>query len=443
MEDTLDFLNQQSTVPLVLNGFDAEGLFAQLEMNFEQICPPLKKVSFVQQQIDSIDTDEEPLEPLAEPAEPEASLDSENEMNEDKEMDSISEESDLYTGADDEFFSMKEMNHFAKQQEAMDEDLQSESEEEEEEENVDYENLTFNDFFDDKSEQLNSRYAKEQDRLMEKILDIEKNKLQNYLPESKPMALKGEVNAKDRQKNDLLHFDLEHDTAKRPMPDTDTFNIDNLIKERIANKVFDNLERKMAVDTTHIQDPTTMGTKSTFNVEQHTQKSEKTLAQVYEEEYRQKENDDLFGTVTNKERPKEHLEIESMWNTIEETLNSLTNNFYRPKSYSTELMIEDQTNIISREDIQPAALLEDTVDDVKLKSHFKNDNELNQSDKQRLRRKKQSTFKNNTLKKALINKVLDASKPKSLKKERKDVLSELVKSSSIMVTDRKGSTVSK
>eukprot|EP00835_Amoeboradix_gromovi_P003037 NODE_188_length_15619_cov_0.374871.p3 type:complete len:442 gc:universal NODE_188_length_15619_cov_0.374871:5339-4014(-) len=432
-------LNKQSLCPIILEGFDSEGIFAQLEMNFDKICKPIKSVRFPQELVNddissNVSENKEVIEEFEQPK-----IESEHHSSSD---------SDIYTGADDEFFSMKEMKRFVEAQEKPDEDLESDLDSEEvgmqEEEYVDYNNLTFNDFFEDRTETpLDSKYNQDQMRLKQKILDIEKNNLMNYLPESKPFALKGETYAKDRERDTLLTMDIEHDTAKKPMPDSSSFNIEALIKERVANLVFDNLERKVDVDTTHTEDPKSMRVKKRFDIEKKTQKSEKTLAQIYEEEYLKRENADLFGVTTSEERPKEHVEIENMWDLVEEKLNMLTNSFYRPKAYSNEISIEDQTNIISKEDIQPAAHQEAQSEVVRFKTEFKSANEMTQEDKHALRRKKKANIKKFAAKKALINKVLQSSKPNVLKKEKKDVLSELMQSSNVAIADKTGKLIKK
>ena len=440
-------LNKQSRCPLVLDGFDAEGLFAQLEMNFPKICKPIKAVSFPQEILEDEEMTESSNTNNAQ-EEQEEYVPEENAAAkvEEIEMDSMSDDSEIYTGADDEFFSMKEMNKFVELAE-QDEDLQSAVDSEEEgmevEENLDYNNLTFNDFFDDTTQPLDSKYTQNQKRLQDKILDMEKNNLLNYLPDSKPFALKGETSVQDREKDTLLKLEIEHDTAKKPMPDTSSFNIESLIKERVANVVFDNIERKMNVDTTHVQDPSKMSVKKRFDIEKQTQKSEKSLAQIYEEEYLKRESEDLFGVTTSQERPKEHVEIEKMWNSIEEKLNMLSNSFYRPKSYSTEITVEDQKNITVKEDIQPAAINDIQHEVVKIKTEFKSEKERTQSDRHALRRKKKNISKKEAAKKQLIHKVLQDARPKTLKKEKRDVLTELMQNSNVAITDKNGSFIKK
>ena len=445
-------LNKQSKCPLILNGFDSEGLFAQLEMNFEILCKPIKSVSFPTEP--SSDKEENPTEDMASVSvhELEEEIEEMEETTENPTFDGEDEiessDSDIYTGADDEFFSMKEMNKFVEAQEKVEDDLESAIDSEEEgmemEEHVDYNDLTFNDFFEDRTtEVLDTKYTQDQKKLKEKILGMEKNNLMNYLPDSKPFAMKGETNAKERERDTLLQLDVEHDTAKKPLPDTSNFNIESLIKERVANVVFDNLERKLNVDSTHIEDPTKMKTTKRFDIEKQTQKSEKTLAQIYEEEYLKRENDDLFGVTTSEQRPKEHLEIEQLWNAVEEKLNMLSNSFYRPKSYSNEISIEDHTNILTKEDIQPAAINEMQSEVVRTKTAFVSVNERTQSDRHALRRKKKSSQKKDAAKKQLINKVLQASKPNTLKKDKKDVLSELMQSSNVAIADKNGKLIKK
>eukprot|EP00834_Sanchytrium_tribonematis_P003373 NODE_128_length_17019_cov_0.764480.p4 type:complete len:443 gc:universal NODE_128_length_17019_cov_0.764480:14545-15873(+) len=432
-------LNSRSSNPIILEGFDTEGLFAQLESNYGEICRPIRKVVFesnvnVNLTEDDIDQDQK------RDAEEIVSLE-----NQEKSIESDSVDSDIYEGADDEFFSMKEMKKFVESQEHEDERSFDNSEESETEiaEDVDYDNIKFDDFFEDQPDlRNNTKHSKEQEQIREKILELEKAKLLNYLPESKPFALKGEVSARDRERDDLLEIDIEHDTVKKPMPATQNISLDNLIRDRVENMVFDNIQRKQDVDTTHIQDSSTLvEKKKKFNIEEHTSKSKKTLAQLYEEEYLQKQQDDLFGSAVGKERPKEHIEIESLWSKVEEQLNMLSNSFYRPKAYSSEISAEQPHNIITKEDIQPAAINEMISEKPKEIVAFKEYSEMNQQERQAHRRKNKLYKKKTAAKRQLIDRVINASKPKVLKQKKQDVLTQLMRDSKISIADQKGKIV--
>ena len=98
--------------------------------------------------------------------------------------------------------------------------------------------------------------------------------------ENKPWQLKGEVSAKSRPQDSLMEefVEFDHTTRQAPIIDsTFTERIEKLIKQRIKDKSFDDVERKVR--------PVEMHYEFKKQVVLDSEKSKVGLGQIYEQEF--------------------------------------------------------------------------------------------------------------------------------------------------------------
>jgi U3 small nucleolar RNA-associated protein MPP10 len=96
----------------------------------------------------------------------------------------------------------------------------------------------------------------------------------------KPWQLKGEVNAQTRPKDSLLeeYVEFDHTTRQAPIIDASTTEkIEAIVKQRIKEKSFDDVERKVK--------PVEMHYEYKKQIILDGEKSKLGLSQIYEQEY--------------------------------------------------------------------------------------------------------------------------------------------------------------
>ncbi|KAI8928916.1 U3 small nucleolar ribonucleoprotein complex, subunit Mpp10 [Entophlyctis helioformis] len=197
-----------------------------------------------------------------------------------------------------------------------------------------------------------SAFEKQQAKMQKTISALEAEALRE-----KPWALKGEVTSKARPLNSLLEESLEVEHAARPVPvitEESTLSLQDLIIQRIKDRAWDDVVRKAPPKDT-VYDPNR-------RMELMDEKSSKSLAQVYEDEFMRQSNKSA-PTEKDEALKKKHDEITTMFRTLCHDLDALSNWHFTPKPATLELEVLPAPTVpaIQMEEVTPA-----TVSDAKL-----------------------------------------------------------------------------
>lgn len=384
-----------------------------------------------QSEAGSENSEQEELDINEEESENELASDENNEVDSDEEDNSDIEKvtqsfvkrKGIKSIVDDEFFKLCEMEEFLKDQDRreMNKDKTSDDEgidyfaDENDEVNL-AESLRYSDFFDpneasDNQEEFEndemeldepkSSHEIKQERLKKKIARMEESLL-----EKKAWQMKGEIKADSRPQNSLLEEVLEFESTTRPAPiitENVTFKLEDLIKQRIKDKAFDDVERKVKPSDIQIE------YKKQIVLDQ--EKSKQSLAQVYEKEYiKELEKHNPNAGDEEEEEPKEHREIRAEIKDLFEKLDLLSNFHYTPRPAQPELKIITNLPTIAMEEVAPVAVSNATMlapEEIKGKTKGANligAGERTVTDKNRERRHKKVFQKNKFEKASSTNK---------------------------------------
>ncbi|KAG8931489.1 hypothetical protein FRC02_002668 [Tulasnella sp. 418] len=180
----------------------------------------------------------------------------------------------------------------------------------------------FADDDDEEAETANmSTHEKRLADIAEQIKDLE---AENIAP--KEWTLMGEASARTRPQNSLLEEDLEFEHVAKQVPiitEEVTKSLEDTIKARIIEGRFDDVVRKRPVDDKPFL-PSRL-------FELRDSKSEKSLAQIYEEDYTTQASGEQRIDDRDGKLQKEHEEIEKQWSEICYKLDALCNAHFTPK----------------------------------------------------------------------------------------------------------------
>lgn len=226
-------------------------------------------------------------------------------------------------------------------------------------------------------------------------LDIRKqiDQLEQEAVADKKWALKGEVQSKDRPQDALLEEEIEFDRTSKPVPVITkevSESLEEMIRRRIQESNFDDLQRRV------VTDKNLKSYKPDFQL--NDQKSSKSLAEVYEDDYKGVSQN---STITE-ELQKEHDEISEMFNNLFYKLDALSSAHFIPKPAQKSLEVRVNAPAVTLEEAQPLTLSteqslapqevykigkEGNTHEINLKNGMAAArDELTREDKQRLRR---------------------------------------------------------
>ncbi|CAF0721854.1 unnamed protein product [Rotaria sp. Silwood1] len=245
----------------------------------------------------------------------------------------------------------------------VDQNEENQEEDDDNEEDIDLENR--------------SEFEKQQIQLKRQIKSIEKDMLS-----AKPWQLTGEIEGQKRPENSLLEEYVQYDRTTRlaPVITTETTDsIEDLIKQRIRDKVFDDVERKKKPHDNEAQ------TYKKEIVLEH-EKSKMSLAQVYEQEYMKKQTNDK-----TEKKDERHENIRQIMQNLFIDLDALSNFRFTPKPPVPEVTVVNNLPAILVEEIVPTTVNDSTLlapEEVHIrpKGDIKADSERTDTDKKHARR---------------------------------------------------------
>lgn len=198
---------------------------------------------------------------------------------------------------------------------------------------------------DDVSADQLSSYERDKARLTQQIRELEAENVAK-----KSWTMMGEATSKGRPSNSLLDVDLEFETGAKPVPvqtEETTETLEDLIKNRIISKAFDDVPKRAPVAVTEFR-PSEL-----FELNEN--KSQRSLAEEYEEEFLKKSNADTYKSEADKKKEKEHEEIKALFSEVSRTLDSLASWHYVPPPPESTVEIVSNAPTLAMEDVQPTA----------------------------------------------------------------------------------------
>ena len=288
----------------------------------------------------------------------------------------------------DRFFDMEEMEKFA------DEDIAEEGDEllyadmAADEIAEDNNKAMYEDFFgSNKQQQKPQRKLSEDATTFERQRDNQMKTAEQMEDENvgaKHWTLSGEVEGKQRPENSLLqeHVEFEHATRLAPTVTEDfTKSIEDLIKQRVIDKAWDDVERKVKP----VADVNEFRRRAMLDSE----KSKTGLAELYEQDYVSKQAP-AFGANVQIDEKVENIKKEMK--DLFFKLDSLTHFQFTPKEMEPEIRVVKNLPSASFEEAAPTAVSDANLlapAEIKrpISGELKSKEEQTETDRKRARRR--------------------------------------------------------
>ncbi|KAL6181836.1 hypothetical protein ACLB2K_048485 [Fragaria x ananassa] len=313
-----------------------------------------------------------------------------------------------------DFFNVKELGKYLKTTEAEEYENESEEGADEDEDEDDAEELMNLDESEDDGDGKDARYedffGKKELSIHKKEISIHDKDLSTHEREQlklkaeieqrekamldpKTWTMQGEVTAAKRPPNSALEVDLDFEHNVRPAPpitEEVTLAIEDMIRKRIEQELFDDVQRAPALPTKAPRE----------RKEMDENKSKKGLAEDYEQEYVQKMNPDS-GPLSSKDKQKH--EAEMLFRKLCLKLDALSHFHFTPKPVIEDMSIQDNVPALAMEEIAPVAVSNAAMlapeEVFSGKGDIKEEAELTQAERKRRRANKKRKFKAVTAKK--------------------------------------------
>uniref|UniRef100_UPI003AB03539 U3 small nucleolar ribonucleoprotein protein MPP10 isoform X1 n=1 Tax=Centroberyx gerrardi TaxID=166262 RepID=UPI003AB03539 len=263
-----------------------------------------------------------------------------------------------------------------------------------------------------------SSFEKRQDKMSEKIQDLEKAALAE-----KPWQLSGEVSAQARPENSMLEENVEFEQTSRMAPaitEETTLQLEDIIKQRIKDQVFDDVVRK--------EKPKEEVFEYKKRLTLDHEKSKLSLAEVYEQEYLKQAQQ-----KTEEEENPSHVEIQKLMDTLFLKLDALSNFHFTPRPPVPEVKVVSNLPSVTMEEVAPVSASDGTLlapEEIKEKNKAGDvlgNSEKTSTDKKRERRKKKTVKRLKIKEKEKRQKLKEASRTGENKKLSKAEMAENLK----------------
>ncbi|KAI8367076.1 U3 small nucleolar ribonucleoprotein complex, subunit Mpp10 [Blakeslea trispora] len=364
--------------------------------------------------------------------------DLDEEEDDDEEEDEEMEANDTTTAAEllyDDFYEKpKKDKPFTPTKKVQFEDEEDEEEEDDNASEGSVRDLFANDESEEEDNDEKSAFQKQQERLQAQIEAFEDENVQD-----KHWTLRGEANAGARPVNSLLEEDLEFEHGNKPVPvitQETTQTLEDVIKKRILDNMFDDVERKV--------DPTLKPFVPSKRVELNDEKSKKSLADMYEDDYVSKQTGEAKKDARDEALEKDHAEISQMFQDLCHKLDALSNFHYTPKAPKPEMSIVSNSAAISMEEVTPVNVSDATLlapEEVydKKRTDTKAVTEMDQAERKRLRAQKKKMKRKERDMKERELKVMQKYNPKAGEKQSKQkAVKELLGQKNVTVIGKDG-----
>ena len=183
---------------------------------------------------------------------------------------------------------------------------------------------------------------------MDKKAEIEA--LEQELLQTKSWDMLGETSSRKRPENSLLEKDLDYQRTIKVAPtitEDVTKTIEDMIKQRIRDELWDDVERKM-------EDKALKPNRELEEVS--TEKSKLGLGDVYAKDY----EENVLGNASAKDIEKQELhdEINGIWDELSSKLDAMSNYHFTPKPVVDDIQIKSSVASIQMEEVLPMGVSE-------------------------------------------------------------------------------------
>ncbi|XP_020978258.1 U3 small nucleolar ribonucleoprotein protein MPP10 isoform X1 [Arachis ipaensis] len=227
-----------------------------------------------------------------------------------------------------------------------------------------------------------STHQKQLEKIHSKIEEMEKANL-----EPKTWTMQGEVTAAKRPKNSALEVDLDFEHNVRPAPvitEEVTASIEDMIKKRITEGNFNDVQKapklpsKVPREVKELDD----------------NKSKKGLAEIYEQEYVEKE-DPTSAPLSFRDEQKQQASV--LFKKLGLKLDALAHFSFAPKPVIEDMSVQINVPALAMEEIAPVAVSDAAMlapeEVFEGKGDIKEETELTKEERKRRRANKKRRFK--------------------------------------------------